>query len=62
MKLSLIDEYVLWLHPVVLGKRKSLFKGLFNKHVLELLTTKIFSSGVIVLYYKTVINLNNLKI
>jgi dihydrofolate reductase len=51
MRLSLIDEYVLWVHPIVLGKGKPLFKALPDRHLLKLLKTKTFSSGVVILYY-----------
>lgn len=51
IKLNLVDEYVLWVHPVVLGKGKPLFKSLHNDLQLKLLDTKIFGSGVVVLCY-----------
>lgn len=51
MQSGLIDEYELWVHPVLLGKGKSLFKGLHHTHTLKLLRTRAFDSGVIILYY-----------
>jgi dihydrofolate reductase len=51
MQSGLIDEYELWVHPVLLGKGKSLFKGLEETHTLRLLKTRSFNSGVIILYY-----------
>lgn len=51
MKLNLIDEYVLWVHPVVLGKGRPLFKGVHDDIPLQLINTKIFDSGVVVLSY-----------
>lgn len=51
MQLDLIDEYVLWLHPVVLGKGIPLFRDTQHTYPLKLLKTKAFSSGVVVLYY-----------
>jgi dihydrofolate reductase len=52
MRLNLVDEYILWLHPVVLGRGKLLFKSTGTRPVLKLLKTKTFSSGVVILYYK----------
>lgn len=51
MQLDLIDEYVLWLHPITLGKGIPLFREMQHKHPLKLLRTKTFSSGVVILYY-----------
>jgi len=50
-RLNLIDEYVLWIHPVILGKGKPLFK-LSGQLRLELIKTKTFRTGVVVVYYK----------
>lgn len=49
---GLIDEYRIWVHPVVIGSGKSLF-NLHDRVKLTLLRTKTFGSGVIVLYYQT---------
>jgi dihydrofolate reductase len=51
MKLGLIDEYWLVVHPVVAGKGKRLFDGLSEKIDLKLVDTKVFRSGVVVLHY-----------
>ncbi|MBS1600557.1 MAG: dihydrofolate reductase [Bacteroidetes bacterium] len=51
MQLSLIDEYRVWLHPVVLGSGKPLFKKLHEQINLRLVTTKTFSTGVVMLNY-----------
>lgn len=58
-RLGLIDEYVLWLHPVVLGKGKLLFKNAGASSVLKLLATRAFSTGVITLYYHLEKNKNS---
>lgn len=52
MKENLIDDYWLFINPIVLGQGKSLFKSLGNSINLRLLTSKIFPSGVIGLHYE----------
>lgn len=55
---GMIDEYHLWLHPVILGNGKPLFhpdsywkqKWLY----LKLVNSKTFPSGVIMLHYETI--------
>ena len=51
-KSGLIDEYILWLHPVVLGKGKMLFKNTNTRSKLKLSSTRTFNTGVIILYYQ----------
>jgi dihydrofolate reductase len=52
LKLNLIDEYQLCVHPVISGSGLPLFKNISDKTILTLLKTKTLSSGSIVLYYK----------
>jgi dihydrofolate reductase len=52
MKLGMIDEYWLVVHPVVAGKGKRLFDGLSEKIDLKLVETRVFRSGVVVLHYR----------
>lgn len=52
MKLNLIDEYQLCVHPVILGKGLPLFKNINEIINLKLLKTKTFGSGAIILYYE----------
>jgi dihydrofolate reductase len=52
MKLNLIDEYQLCIHPVILGNGLPLFKNVNDRMNLKLLKTKIFGSGPITLYYE----------
>jgi dihydrofolate reductase len=47
----LIDEYRLWIHPVVLGSGKRLFKEGVDTKVLKLVETNTCSSGVVILSY-----------
>jgi dihydrofolate reductase len=52
MKLNLIDEYQLSVHPVIVGSGLPLFKNITNRVILKLLKVKTFGSGSIVLYYE----------
>ena len=54
MKLNLIDEYQLCVHPVVAGSGLPLFENINDRTILKLLKTKIFNSGAIILYYKRI--------
>ncbi len=49
---ALIDSYQIMIDPVVLGKGTSLFNGMKNKLDLELVDTRVFKSGVILLIYQ----------
>lgn len=49
---SLIDEYQVLVHPVILGGGKQLFQGIAGQQKLKLVRTKNFPSGVIGLYYQ----------
>jgi dihydrofolate reductase len=53
IQLSLVDEYQLWVHPIILGKGKPLFKKLKYPSNLELVNSKTFKSGVVLLRYRT---------
>ena len=52
MEHDLIDEYRIWVHPVVLGSGKRLFKDESETKVLRLVDTTTFSSGVVILSYQ----------
>src|SRR5215212_1796191 len=52
MQHDLIDEYRIWVHPIVLGSGKRLFRGGSDTTVLRLVDTKTFGSGVVVLSYQ----------
>jgi dihydrofolate reductase len=49
---GLIDEFRLLVNPLVLGKGKPLFKGIQEKLALELIRTKTFRSGNVLLVYQ----------
>ncbi|MGC4231510.1 MAG: dihydrofolate reductase family protein [Niabella sp.] len=53
-KLNLIDEYQLCVHPVVVGNGLPLFKGITDRTVLQLVKTKIFNNGAVILYYEPI--------
>jgi dihydrofolate reductase len=52
MKHNLVDEYRLMVFPIVVGSGKRLFEGEIDTTVLELVDSKTFSSGVVVLTYQ----------
>jgi dihydrofolate reductase len=54
MRLDLIDEYRLYLHPVILGGGKPMFHQLQNIINLQLIETHTFGSGVVLLRYRRV--------
>jgi dihydrofolate reductase len=47
----LIDEYRLYLHPLVLGGGKPMFPHLQDKINVQLVDTRTFGSGVVLLRY-----------
>jgi len=52
MKLNLIDEYQLCVHPVIVGTGLPLFENINDRTILKLIKTKTFSGGAIILYYE----------
>jgi len=52
MKLNLIDEYQLCIHPVVAGSGLPLFENMNDRTILKLIRTKTFSGGAVTLYYE----------
>lgn len=51
MKLGLIDEYKLTLHPIILGGGISLFDTNITTSNLKLLASETLNSGVVTLHY-----------
>jgi len=56
MKLNLIDELQLCVHPVVAGGGLPLFENINDRKILNLIKTKNFSSGAVTLYYEPIKN------
>ena len=52
MKLNLIDELQLCVHPVIAGQGLPLFENMHDRIVLKLLKMKTFSSGAVIFYYE----------
>lgn len=52
MNENLIDDYWLFVNPVILGKGRPLFKDLNHAINLKLVTSKTLPSGVVCLHYK----------
>jgi dihydrofolate reductase len=56
LKLNLIDELQLCVHPVIAGGGLPLFENLRDRNVLKLIKTKVFKGGAITLYYQNKIS------
>jgi dihydrofolate reductase len=54
MKEGLVDEFWLFVNPVLLGKGTPMFKDIEGRQALELVFEKRFDSGVVALQYKTI--------
>lgn len=52
MRLGLIDEYRVYIHPVILGGGKPMFGPLDNPINLRLVETHTFNSGIVLLKYQ----------
>jgi dihydrofolate reductase len=53
MEHDLIDEYRLWVYPVVVGKGRTLFKDGVERMPLDLVDTTVIPSGVAILTYQS---------
>jgi dihydrofolate reductase len=49
---DLVDEYWLFLNPVLLGQGIPLFKNIKDRTTLKLITSRTFASGVVCLHYE----------
>jgi dihydrofolate reductase len=53
LSLGLIDEFWLFVNPIILGEGRPLFKDILESIKLKLVETKTYASGVIALHYET---------
>jgi len=52
MRLGLIDEYRVYIHPIILGGGKPMFGPLDHRIDLRLIETHTFNSGIVLLKYQ----------
>lgn len=52
MKLNLIDEFQLCIHPMVEGKGLPLFEDINDRIIFKLVRNKTFNNGAVILYYQ----------
>lgn len=50
--MGLIDGYLIFINPVILGRGIPLFRDFKDRQKLKLLTTKNFNNGVVLLHYE----------
>ncbi len=51
LKLNMIDEYWLLIHPVISGKGRRLLEGITDQRLPRLIDSKVFQSGAVALHY-----------
>jgi riboflavin biosynthesis pyrimidine reductase len=54
IKLHLIDEFWLYMDPVILGGGKPMFPALRERQLLKLVETRTFDQGVVLLRYQRI--------
>lgn len=54
MQHNLVDEYQLWVHPVMIGKGNPLFTRIKQYTGLRLINTTTFKSGVVLMDYQVI--------
>lgn len=52
LRYDLIDDFMIFVHPILLGEGIPLFKGSFAEKKLKLVNIKRYSSGLVSLHYK----------
>jgi dihydrofolate reductase len=61
IKFKLVDEFQLWMHPVILGSGRRLFKNLQERIPVEMVSSQSFASGVVMLQYRALDTNGNRK-
>lgn len=56
LKLNLIDQFQLCVHPVIAGSGLPLFENIDSRINLKLIRTKTFDCGAVILYYEPIKN------
>jgi len=54
INLGLVDEYRLLVNPIILGDGKPMFENVKDKHKLQLITTRTFKNGNVLLCYQPI--------
>jgi dihydrofolate reductase len=54
LEAGLIDEFICMVHPVVVGSGKPMFMGIGARLNLELVETRVFQAGTVLLHYRKV--------
>ena len=52
IKEKLIDEFYLFVNPIVIGNGKTIFKNLKESKNLHLIESKVFDCGLVLLHYE----------
>jgi dihydrofolate reductase len=52
LEAGLIDEFICMVHPVVVGSGKPMFMGIGARLDLELVETRVFNAGTVLLHYR----------
>lgn len=53
INLDLVDEYILWVHPIAIVKGKALFRNLHSNLAFTVTGFRVFDSGVVAIHYHT---------
>lgn len=54
MKINLLDEFQICIHPVVAGSGRLLFEDVNDRTIFKLPRTKVFKGGAVTMYYEPI--------